>query len=160
MLMVNRLETSTMKSERAFATFRVAGDNLDPNRLTELLGIEPSLAYSKGEKYSLGPRSGALKGRTGLWFLSTDDAVKTSRLSDHVQWLLGKITPKQRELSQFIYQNSLHAVMTCFWHGPSGTDAPFVSSEVRQMLEKIPAKLEEDFDSDDGRSVRINLRAY
>jgi Domain of unknown function (DUF4279) len=138
-----------MKSERTFATFRVAGDSLVPDQLTKLLGIHPTLAYGKGEHYTRGPRSRDLKGRTGVWLLSTDAEVQSNRLTDHIEWLLSRITPNQAKLRRFIEQNSLHAVMTCFWHGPPGARPPVVPKQALDVLEAIPAKLEEDFDADD-----------
>jgi Domain of unknown function (DUF4279) len=149
-----------MKSERTFATFRVAGDSLVPEQLTKLLGIDPTLAYAKGEHYSRGPRSRDLRGRTGVWFLSTDDEVVSNRLTDHIEWLVSRIAPNQVKLRRFIDQNSLHAVMTCFWHGPAGAKPPIVPKEARDILEAIPAKLEEDFDTDDQSPfVRARLQA-
>ncbi len=148
-----------MKSERTFATFRVAGDNLVPDDLTAMLGIRPTLAYAKGQLYSRGPRSPNLRGRTGVWSLRTDDEVQSRRLSDHIEWLLGKIAPNQEKLTRFIEQNALHAVMSCFWHGPPGTRPPIVPRQALDMLEKIPAKLEEDFATDDQPpSVRLQVR--
>jgi hypothetical protein len=138
-----------MKSERTFATFRVAGDSLVPDQLTKLLGIHPTLAYAKGEHYSRGPRSRDLRGRTGVWFLSTDDEVQSNSLADHIEWLLSQIAPNQAKLRRFVEQNSLHAVMTCFWHGPPGARPPIVPRQALDILEKIPAKLEEDFDTDE-----------
>src|ERR1700726_768087 len=53
----NRLGTSTTRSDqsetvRAFTTFRVVGDGLQPDMVTRLVRIVPTLAYAKGETYS------------------------------------------------------------------------------------------------------------
>jgi Domain of unknown function (DUF4279) len=141
-----------MKSERTFATFRVAGDKLDPGSLTKLLGIDPTVAYAKGERYRLGAHGGAHggehTGRTGVWCLDTDAAIPSDRPSDHIEWLLGKLKPKQSTLNAFIDQNALHAVMTCFWHGSSGSVPPVIPKAVRDRVDAIPAMLELDFDTD------------
>lgn len=138
-----------MNSERTFATFRVAGDDLVPDKLTKLLGIDPTLAYAKGQHYRRRSGSPNLTGRTGVWFLSTDNNIKSDRLTDHIEWLLSRLMPVQAKLSRFIDENSLHAVVTCFWHGPRGSLAPIIPKETHDLIEAIPAKLEEDFDSDD-----------
>jgi hypothetical protein len=138
-----------MKSERAFATFRVAGDKLDPDELTKLLGIHPTLAYAKGQRYSTGPHSPDLKGRTGVWFVSTDHQVQSSRLADHIRWLLDEVEPHKTQLKRFIDQEGLHAVVTCFWHGPSGSKPPVISAQTLKSIESVPAKLEVDFGTDD-----------
>lgn len=143
------------KSEQTFATFRVAGDDLVPDQLTALLRIKPTTAYSKGQFYNSGPHGGTLKGRTGVWLLSTDGVVESSRLVDHINWILNVIEPHLAQLGQYMSQNSLHAVMSCFWHGPQGAHAPFVPKDIRNVIEKIPAKVEEDFDTDDGLAVPV-----
>jgi hypothetical protein len=137
-----------MKSEHAFVTFRVAGDALIPDELTDLLGIRPSRAYAKGQSYT-GTGGRPLKGRTGVWFMSSDGKVDSDRLSEHINWILGKLGPKKHELGRFIGQNSVHAVLTCFWHGPAGTRPPIISNDVVTILQEIPAGLERDFDTDD-----------
>ena len=75
-----------MKSEHAFVTFRIAGDALIPDELTDLLGIRPSRAYAKGQSYT-GTGGRPLKGRTGVWFLSSDGKVESDRLSEHINWI-------------------------------------------------------------------------
>lgn len=138
-----------MKSERTFATFRVAGDNLVPDDLTAVLGIHPTQAYAKGQRYSRGPRSPDLRGRTGVWLLSSDGQVKSNHLTDHIEWLLNRIAPNRAKLKRFIERNSLHAVVSCFWHGPSGAKPPVLPRQARDMIEAIPARLEEDFAADE-----------
>src|SRR5262245_35364699 len=144
---VSQSETSMTKSERTFATLRVAGDNLVPDQVTKLLGIEPTLAYAKGEHY--GRRH--LKGRTGVWLLSTDGVVKSNSLKDHVGWLLWRVRIKA--LPDFVKKNSLHSVLTCFWHGPSGVSAPIIPDDMRHMLMMLHVQLETDFETDDGPPI-------
>jgi Domain of unknown function (DUF4279) len=140
-------------SERTFATFRVAGDNLVPDEVTKLLRIKPTLAYAKGQLY--GPRH--LKGRTGVWFLSTDGVVKSNSLKDHVSWLL-EVVLNYKLLPKFVAENSLHAVLTCFWHGPSGVSAPIIPADLGDWLKKQHIQLETDFESDDNPpTVSVNL---
>jgi hypothetical protein len=143
------LATSSTISERAFATFRVAGDNLVPGQVTEILGTKPTRQHAKGEVYSRGPHtSRPLKGRTGVWLLTTEHAVDSNRLDDHLEWLLTHVAFNQ-ELKRFIAENALHAAVSCFWHGPVGARPPVVPPVAREMIAAIPAELEEDFDTDD-----------
>src|SRR5580698_3957562 len=86
-------ETSTTKfeaaeAESAFLTFRVTGDKLTPAEITKILRVPPVSAYSKGEKYSAGPRSMDLVGKTCVWYLSTDILVASNQLVDHLGVLL------------------------------------------------------------------------
>jgi hypothetical protein len=140
-----------MKSERAFATFRIAGDNLVPAQVTKLLGLRPTLAYAKGESYKRSPKSPELIGRTGIWYYSTD-TFQSSHLADHVKWLLSQIAldhPERRtQLKRLLEQNFLHAVMTFFWAGPAGAKPPDIPSKLIETLKSIPVDIEKDFDTD------------
>jgi hypothetical protein len=140
-----------MRSERAFATFRIAGDNLVPAQVTNLLGLQPTLAYAKGQSYKRKPRGPELIGKTGVWYYSTD-TLKSSHLEDHVKQLLSQIaldrSDRRTQLKRLLEQNSLHAVMTFFWAGPAGAEPPKISSEFIETLKSIPVDIEKDFDTD------------
>jgi Domain of unknown function (DUF4279) len=140
-----------MKSERAFATFRIAGDNLVPDQVTKLLGLQPTLAYAKGQSYKRSPKRPELIGRTGIWYYSTD-TFKSSHLADHLKLLLSQIAldhPERRnQLKRLLERNSLRAVMTFFWAGPAGAKPPSIPNQVVETLKSIPVDIERDFDTD------------
>src|SRR5574337_185547 len=84
--MAPKSATSSTKSDsrpRAFATFRVAGDDLAPDEVTRLLEVRPTEAHVKGETYSTG-RSTVVAG-TGIWLFSTDRVLLSASLPDHVR---------------------------------------------------------------------------
>lgn len=173
-----RLGISTMRSEertrsKAFATFRVSGDDLIPDQITKVLKFYPTLSYRKGGQYLAGQRSEKLVGKTGVWFLSTEDIVASDRLSDHLSFILvvlGISSPlSQRrsgttdstsvsditlrlksimDLRQLMKQRVLKATVTCFWHGVAGAKPP--SIPVTQLLQTFSIDVESDFDADDG----------
>ena len=66
---------------------RIAGDQLVPEQVTQILKIVPTTAYAKGEHYSGGPRSPDLIGRTGVWYFCTDGIVAGNRFSDHLEFV-------------------------------------------------------------------------
>jgi Domain of unknown function (DUF4279) len=79
--------------ERAFATLRVAGDDLVPDEVTRILKILPKTAYAKGEHDTGGPRSPDLVGQTGVWFFTTKGIVAGEALSDHLAFLARLLLP-------------------------------------------------------------------
>src|SRR5437879_1735146 len=93
-------EISTKTAERSetlstFATLRFSGDQLDPARVTAILGVEPTTAYRKGEVYRR--NSGhEVRGRTGVWYLSTRRSVHSNDLADHFRRLVAVICPEGR----------------------------------------------------------------
>jgi hypothetical protein len=139
---------------RAFATLRVAGDDLVPDEVTKVLKIVPTTAYAKGEHYAAGPRSPDLVGRTGVWFFSTKGVVAGNQLADHLGFLARLLLPGSGEagplprLQQLVRRRSLRVAVSCFWHGPAGGRKPSIPRSVGDVLKLIPAEIETDFDAD------------
>jgi len=145
---------------KTFATFRVAGDRLDPKEVSKILKVRPTTAYAKGEHYSGGPRSPDLIGRTGVWFLSTDHIVPGNALGKHVGALIRTLVPNWddprpfAELADLIKRQKLEAHVTLFWHGRPGAIKPQVPPVVASFFETLPADLEIDFDADEDSGHR------
>jgi hypothetical protein len=157
------MKTESDQSEEAFATFRIAGDKLDPRVITNLLGIIPTKSHSKGEQYRDGPYGSAVVGRTGVWLLNTDQFIgRQIPLIAHVQLamaLLGIFNPRKLSLiRKLVSEESLHIVLTFFWYGPAGAHAPEIPKEMLLTLESIPATVELDFDTDKEPPIANQLR--
>ena len=77
---------------KTFITFRVMGDSLNPDEITQILKVVPSVAYRKGEPYSAGARTGTLSGKTGVWMISTerkpDRGIDSKDFADHLNAIL------------------------------------------------------------------------
>jgi hypothetical protein len=142
-------------SIKAYATLRIAGDQLVPEQVTQTLKVVPTTAYAKGEHYSGGPHSPELIGRTGVWYFCTDGIVAGNRLSDHLEFIErllqtrdGDIGPL-RALQRLMRRAALHAVVTCFWHGSPGAKRPSIPRSVSATFKALPADIETDFDLDE-----------
>src|SRR5688572_22646606 len=129
---MSRSATSTTKSKagtlNAFAGLRFLGDSLDPRRISELLGVEPTTAYRKGEVYRRS-RGHEVFGRTGLWRLSSRDHVKSGELNDHLAYLKAVIFPPGGDdlvtpLKLLMREERLTADVSCFWYGEHGAEPP------------------------------------
>jgi hypothetical protein len=72
------------------ASFRIAGDTLDPKEISSCLEIEASLSGVKGELV----RSGlpAVR-RTSVWVLRCP-LEKSAPMEEHLKWLLNLLEPK------------------------------------------------------------------
>src|SRR4051794_5231558 len=84
----------TERDRKAFVTLRFAGDDLDPAKISAILPIAPTRAHRKGEIFFAGPLAGDLRGRTGIWFLSTDTHVPSDDLGDHLEYVRTLLSPK------------------------------------------------------------------
>jgi hypothetical protein len=147
---------STTKSEPGtlvtFASLRFSGDRLEPALLTEMLNTAPTTAYRKGEIYKRS-RGREVRGRTGVWLLSSEGRVDSLDLNDHIKYLLDIIFPsgsddRLKPLQHIVREDGVEADIGCFWHGEHGARPPVITDDIRARLARIPAEIETDFDTD------------
>ena len=150
--------TSMTNSENTlgtYATLRFAGDALDPDEISSILRTQPTRAYRKGQKYSPGPRSPEVIGKTGIWYFSTKYSVSSKNLAEHLGELENLISPfaddgrRLRELRDVMGRKNLQAHVTCFWRGIAGAMKPSISSAVTRTFDRLPADIEADFDTEE-----------
>jgi hypothetical protein len=143
-----------MNSESAsqvFATLRFAGDALDPDEISRIVGQKPTRAYQRGQTYKPGRRSPEVTGKTGVWYFSTKRNVPSKDLRDHLDALLSLVLPsvdqdkRLRALHDIMERRNLQAHVTCFWRGPPGVDQPSIPVVVSRAFGRLPADIEADF---------------
>ena len=156
---------------RAYATFRVAGDQLIPDEITDILRTYPTLSYKKGERYTAGKNAGEISGRTGVWYIATDKIVSSTNLLDHITHIasilipektlgintpviigpgeLGKAFHRLGKLQSIIQRRELEAVMSLFWHGAIGARPPSIPRAISSLFRYVPITIEPDFDTDE-----------
>lgn len=75
---------------RAVATLRITGGDLRPGEVTAALGVEPSLAYARGDVVS-STHGATRKARFGLWSLAAPD-TEPADIDAQVSALLKSLT--------------------------------------------------------------------
>jgi hypothetical protein len=183
--MAAKSATSSTKSDRTlktFITFRVVGDKLVPDEVTQLLKMQPTHARLKGKPYSTGKSENIIPS-TNIWFFSTDTVMASNNIVDHIQlvlFILGLMessgieildaiadkrrTPLSRVISLklLLRNSSAKATMTLFWHGASGSSVPKIPEGLFDILKLIEVDVEVDFDKDEddvGTPARRRSRA-
>lgn len=154
--MTNPSATSTTRSRpatvKAYASLRFMGDRLDPDRVTAVLRVTPTLAYRKGEIWKRSPRH-EYRGRTGLWLLSTRHELESLELLKHLRRLLDVLFPEGGPeqigpVRALMHDDELEADVTCFWYGEHGATPPAIPADIRAAFAQIGATIETDFQSD------------
>ena len=150
-------EISTKTVERtetpsAFATLRFSGDRLEPDWISAILGVEPTTAYRKGDVYRRS-RGHEVRGRTGVWYLSTRRSVHSNDLADHFRHLVAAICPEERAdhiaaLRDLMARDGVEADVSCFWHGSAGAHSPEIPAFAHEIFARLGATIETDFDTD------------
>lgn len=178
--MANGLETSVAKSSsdgtiRTFVSLRIAGDNLWPDEITEIMGLYPIEAHVKDQNFHLQNNRDKIKARTGVWYFDTEKIINSHRLADHTNFLLATLCPegtffgmlspvpptaeaaprliKLLKLRDVLQKRGSHAVAGFFWHGVSGARHPTIPRAVQQLFRSVPIEIDQDFEAEEGRHV-------
>ena len=150
------LATSTTKSKpaalRAYASLRFLGDRLAPERISAILGAEPPTAYRIGEVFKQS-RGHEVRGRTGLWLLSTRGRIDSTDLEVHFAYLLGVLFPGgakkvAESVRALMAEDGLEADVGCFWYGEHGAKLPAIPDVIHAAFAEIGAVVEPDFQTD------------
>jgi hypothetical protein len=80
----------------AYASVRFWGETLDPLDITAALHLPPDHTHRKGEQVLRRTKSGAVRESRepyphGMWSMSSREAVRSPRLSVHIEWLLSEL---------------------------------------------------------------------
>ena len=103
-------------------TIRDKTSCLNPESVTEALGIQPSWSYKRGEKYS-SKRPADSRGQTAVerqrpftvWGLRTDSVLESDELDRHCQTLLEWLEPQKTILEQYLGQPESYYIEISIW---------------------------------------------
>jgi hypothetical protein len=73
-------------------TLRLTGDDLIPQEITSLLGVDPTLSRAKGE-IKISSTSKEIAAKTGLWTWKVSDFENDIGLLDQIELLWAKFRP-------------------------------------------------------------------
>jgi len=111
---------------KSAATLRIAGDDLVPQEISNLLGGTPTLARTKGETI-IGPKTGKTRiARTGQWHLDANDR-EPEDLNGQISEILGQITG-DLEVWRLLSQK-YEIDLFCGWFMKEGGEGLEVSAE-------------------------------
>lgn len=129
------------KENETHATFRLLGDALDPAEVTRILGITPSFARRKGDKYG-GPRR-PVASRTGIWALESEKSVTSADLEKHLEFLLNQLDAKASLVAE-LTRGGLTADILCYWMSATGQGGPVLGAATIRRIAELGVDL--DFD--------------
>src|ERR1043165_10275476 len=89
---------------RAYASFRIFGNTLDPLTVTVALRMPPDHSHRNGEPSLKLTRKGVVTEyapyRFGMWSMSSEHWVNSPRLAVHLEWLLDQLEPHSAALAR------------------------------------------------------------
>lgn len=134
-----KLDGAGESTASPFATLVVSGDEVNPDTVSQALGLSPSEAFKAGDAYSRGHVR-----KHGMWALSSQDHVVSEDLEDHVRWLLDRIEPVQAALHDYLRAKDSFGFITCFWPLPHGHGGPEFSPALMRRVGAVDLPLQID----------------
>lgn len=97
---------------RTWATLRLSGSNLDPEEITSRLGITPSDSLHAGDQHG---KHGEFAYKRGHWSITSQKALTSRDLEEHIDWVLDQLRPAAEELKALLARGDIEGDMVCFW---------------------------------------------
>lgn len=130
--------------DKVTMSFRLIGDDLDPDEVTSRLGITPEWALARGERRPAPPLQGRPQ-EAGVWLISTEGQVESTSAERHLVWLLERIEPVADAVLEVRREQGLTADFFCGWFSLTGHGGPDFSPEVLSRVAALDATLSLDF---------------
>ena len=116
---INFTDTKTIKA--VSIDFIIKSDFLEPAEITKKLGIKPTRAWAKGDKY-LGKTKNVEKDIIeecwrekpwGIWAIDTNKIIKSKSIKKHIELILNMLIPKKVVIKEYINDKSKYNI--CFY---------------------------------------------
>lgn len=146
--MVNELQEISFAElpKMVFVDFRICADSLNPEEVSTNLGITPSRAFAKGEKYlgkTRNPESKEIsevwrERPRGIWAIDSKKLSIEEKVEDHIKYLLEILEPLKKQLKLYLDQRDIYTISFYIWWEPQGGYGSFeVSSEIIRRMSSL-----------------------
>lgn len=120
---------------RTHAGLRIYHDQLDPDRVTGMLGIEPTRTQVKGQ-VEIRPSGREFTPPIGGWFLSTKGVVDSRDVRRHLDWILDRLVGRDEALQRLRAEGCRMDVF-CYWLSAEGHGGPMLSPSIMRRLAEL-----------------------
>jgi len=147
------MNTEYETCKRTYADYRIYGDDLNPDFITQNLGISPSSTQKKGEMRK-GYRGCQRQIRIGGWFLSSEGHVQSKDVRHHLNWLFAQLMPAKGRILALQEHKNIRMGVNCVWWSAFGDGGPTLWPQQMSLFAELNLECSFDlafFDSDDGK---------
>lgn len=127
----------------AHATFRVVGEELDPDAVSAALNLIPS--HSLRRDQFVPTATEVRRQETGVWLLKSESKVASTSLERHLVYLLDQVEPGVAALDELRRSQAVTIDFFCFWMSATGHGGPIFSAPLMQRVAAVGAELGIDF---------------
>ena len=120
-----------------YATIVLIKKELDPQHITELLGINPTKGVKQGDK-----RGDKYKWPHGIWALESKGQLESNDPILHIEWLIEKLEPAKTKLTEILSDDGISAKIDCFWIMPSTHEVLTIPPELLSRIGGLNIRFE------------------
>jgi hypothetical protein len=124
---------------RTYATLRIYSNSIDPDEITLLLGINPTSIQRCGELVQSSRKTNTAHKLNG-WFLTSDGALESRDIRQHLNWLLDQLASKEAAIRSLQLENCRMDI-SCYWLARDGHGGPTISPRQMEALVKLNLEL-------------------
>ena len=128
---------------RTYATLCIYPGEIDPDAVTERLGIEPSGWQRRGETSHASGRMPTVATLNG-WFLCSRGEIESRDSRRHIDWLLSQLMPKA-EAVHSLQMMGCRMDISCYWLSQQGEGGPTLRPAQMRKLADLNIELWFDF---------------
>jgi len=114
-----------------YVTLIVRSPAGDPDRVTELLALQPTKSHRSGEFNA----SGAIA-RDSAWFLESRHAVDSRDVRRHVDWITSQF-PRHESVFDQLREEGWETIVSVFWVSATGHGGPALDVEQVEGLFRL-----------------------
>lgn len=115
-----------------FAGLILRGKDLVPQEITDAIGIKPTKSFKRGDI-----RKDTQKWPHGYWELITKDAIQSSDLSAHLDWLVKQLASSKTELIDIVCKEDIEGEISCFWILPTDHETLLLTSDLLKKIAEL-----------------------
>ena len=119
--------------ECCFTTLYIETGDVDPNRVSEILNLQPTSIQIRGEARAnmFSRRINPLNG----WSFSSEGFVESKDLRKHLDWLFDNLSDRKTEI-ECLRQLGCDLRVSCYWLSKAGHGGPTLSkSQIKSLAE-------------------------
>jgi hypothetical protein len=117
---------------------------IDPDIVTQKLGISPTLRQKKGSPSTL-PNGKTKIGVTNSWLLISEYSVSSKDVRTHLNWLLDKIVPVEDQVRGLQQIPDVKMFIKCLWFSADGGGGPVIWPEQMEKIARLNLELNFSF---------------
>jgi hypothetical protein len=101
------------KSNNIYIRFFIKGEDIDPDEISNRVGIIPAYKYKSGDLHG---KNNQMVRKIGLWSITSSGMVNSSDLQLHIEWLLDILEPVKNQLNSIISKPDVYAEISCIFN--------------------------------------------